>query len=72
MEKTLRCLNDLCAFIKQERYEKHTSQSKLGEKTNLKQQYINLIEKGRVAPRLDMVLKIVHALDCELIIKKRG
>lgn len=66
MQIQIKKTSDFIDFIKKARYDKHLSQSKLGQMCGLKQQYIYQIESGKVVPNLKTMLKIVEALGYEI------
>lgn len=52
--------------LKTRRKEKGWTQKYLAEQAGVSQQYIGLIEKGRISPNLGIIEKLADALDCEL------
>jgi transcriptional regulator with XRE-family HTH domain len=52
--------------IAQERARRKVSQRELAELTGTTQSAVARLEAGRRAPRLDTLLRVAHALDCEL------
>ncbi len=52
--------------IADERARRRLSQSELAELTGTTQSAVARLEAGRRAPRLDTLLRVAHALDCEL------
>jgi transcriptional regulator with XRE-family HTH domain len=52
--------------IAHERARRRISQSELAGLTGTTQSAVARLEAGRRAPRLDTLLRVAHALDCEL------
>jgi transcriptional regulator with XRE-family HTH domain len=52
--------------IAHERARRRVSQRELAELTGTTQSAVARLEAGRRAPRLDTLLRVAHALDCEL------
>ncbi len=52
--------------IAHERARRGVSQRELAELTGTTQSAVARLEAGRRAPRLDTLLRVAHALDCEL------
>lgn len=59
----------LASQLAQARHRKKLSQQELAEKTGMKQSHISSIENARGNPTLDTLLKIVGALDANLMIE---
>ena len=59
-------MRELRHMLKDRRKENKWSQKFLGELAGVSQQYIGLIEKGKVSPNLKVIEKLADALDCEL------
>ena len=62
-------------MIRDQRHAKNLSQVSLGERVDLSQKHISLIEKGKITPRYDTMRKVLNALGMDLIIipiKLRG
>jgi transcriptional regulator with XRE-family HTH domain len=57
--------------IAHERGRRRLSQSELAELTGTTQSAVARLEAGRRAPRLDTLLRVAHALDCELLLDLR-
>jgi transcriptional regulator with XRE-family HTH domain len=51
--------------------EQNISQSEIARRTGYKQQSINRLFSKRYTPKLDFVLNILNAIDCEFEIKHK-
>lgn len=63
-------LEDLATVFKMYREENGLSQKQLGEKLDLVQQNISRIEKSKINPSLEFLIKILNKMGYEIIIKK--
>lgn len=52
--------------LKTRRKEKGWTQKYLAKQAGVSQQYIGLIEKGKISPNLSIIEKLAEVLDCEL------
>jgi transcriptional regulator with XRE-family HTH domain len=59
----------ICARLEAIRKSKGLSTYKLAELAGLTRQEISFIEKGKRSVGIDLLLKIVNALDCEIKIE---
>lgn len=59
-------------LIRRARKAQGLNQTRLGEKTGLRQETISLIETGNPAARLDTILAVLAALDLEFRIAPRS
>jgi HTH-type transcriptional regulator/antitoxin HipB len=58
--------------IRRARKSRGWSQTQLGQKANLRQETISLIESGNPATRLDTILAVLATLDLELQVGPRS
>lgn len=61
----------LAAHVAEQRHARGLSQSELADLCATTQSAIARLERGLRPPRLDTLLRIAHALDCELVVKLR-
>ncbi|WP_445147819.1 helix-turn-helix domain-containing protein [Baekduia sp. Peel2402] len=62
---------DLAARVAEQRRARGLSQSELADLCATTQSAIARLERGLRPPRLDTLLRLAHALDCELIVELR-
>lgn len=72
METIVRLPNQLGAAVKRARRKKGYTQKDLGELTGLRQATISQLESGEVGAQLGTVLRVLAALDLELVIRTRN
>lgn len=63
-------LEDLATIFKMYREENGLSQKQLGEKLDLNQQSVSRIEKSKINPSLEFVIKNLNKMGYEIIIRK--
>lgn len=63
-------LEDLATVFKMYREENGLSQKQLADKLDLVQQNISRIEKSKINPSLEFLIKILNKMGYEIIIKK--
>ncbi len=73
MMKTLaRNSHQIGAAIQRVRKQRGLTQSQLAERAGLRQETISIIENGEKASRIPSILRVLAALDLELIIQSRS
>jgi len=71
MESIIRLPKQLGAAIRRERRRQGLTQKQLGDKISTRQATISSLEAGETSTQLDTVLKVMVALNMELVIRPR-
>jgi len=71
MESIIRLPKQLGAAIRRERRCQGLTQKQLGDKISTRQATISSLEAGETSTQLDTVLKVMVALNMELVIRPR-
>ena len=72
METLARTPHQIGTAIQRVRKQRGWTQSQLAERAGLRQETISIIENGEKAPRIPSILRVLAALDLELIIQSRS
>lgn len=71
VETIARLPKQLGAAIRRERRRQRLTQKQLSDKTRIRQATISLLESGECSAQLDTLLRILSALDMELVVRER-
>jgi HTH-type transcriptional regulator/antitoxin HipB len=71
MATIARLPKQLGAEIRKERKRQGLTQKQLGEQTRIRQATISQLESGEAGAQLDTVLRILSALNMELVVRER-
>lgn len=72
MEQMARTPKQLGNALRNERLQKKMTQSQLGQKIQLRQATISVLEAGNPGAQLETLFSILMALDLELVVRPRG
>lgn len=68
----LRSTDELASLVRARRRELGITQEELADLTDVHRTYISLLEQGRVAWKLETVLRVLHMLGMDLDVRIRG
>jgi HTH-type transcriptional regulator/antitoxin HipB len=71
MESLIRLPKQFGAAIRRERRRQGLTQKELGDKISTRQATISSLEAGAAKVHLETTLKVLAALDCELVMRPR-
>jgi y4mF family transcriptional regulator len=68
----LRSIDEFGPLVRARRHELGLTQEELADLTDVHRTYISLLEQGRVASKLETVLRVLHMLGMDLEVRTRG